>query len=322
MSCPSYHKSPDRKARVLTVHVYGCFNHTQDIKWSQSSERSDPLYRIVDKYGRDFIRDQKLVLPFPAVFGVYFQDFFRSFSLWRCKFNWNCELFISRSFVNQLLKKRLEKPEEGSLLFEHRRLLRSDICRTQCKLCSPVSICPLCEHTIGHFTFALKAENKRIQQYTLVRQLRCISSHRAFPEFATHKIDSYIIGNSPDVILVKDLAVTAILHVNNFYFAEQIRSRVDRHLFCIWASAFIEGRLGQFHQEVYNSESLDSPSLDISKVNINLDVLGNFADYDSYLLLPASQLRDIPFRGLINLDSHYPCYPLLESWEIEAALLE
>jgi hypothetical protein len=322
MSCPSYHKSPDRKARVLTVHVYGCFNHTQDIKWSQSSERSDPLYRIVDKYGKDFIRDQKLVLPFPAVFGVYFQDFFRSFSLWRCKFNWNCELFISRSFVNQLLKKRLEKPEEGSLLFEHWRLLRSDICRTQCKLCSPVSICPLCEHTISHFAFALKAENKIIQQYISVRQLRCLFSGRGFPEFATHNIVSYIIGNTPEVRLVVEIAVQAIIHVNYFSFAEQIRSKVDRLLFNTWASAFVEGRLGQFEQEVFNSESLDNPSLDINKVNFNLPRLGNFDSYESYLLLPAGHQRDISFRNTVNRHNYYPSYPLLEVSNIEDALLE
>ena len=321
MSCPSFHKIRDPKARVKTIHVYGSYNHSSDIKWAQPIEKSDPLYRVVDRFGDDLIHGSKLALPFPGVFGAYFQDFFRVFSLWRFKFNWVHRLSINKTFVNRLLEKRLSSSREGSLLFRHKDSLRADICKTQCEFCSPVSSCPLCEHTIGHFTFALKAENKRIQQYTLVKQLRCISSHRAFPEFATHKIVTYIIGNSPDVILVKDLAVTAILHVNNFYFAEQIRSRVDRHLFCIWASAFIEGRLGQFHQEVYNSESLDSPSLDISKVDFNLDVLGNFADYDSYLLLPAGQLRDIPYRDRENLNNHYPNYPLLESGDIEAALL-
>jgi hypothetical protein len=96
------------------------------------------------------------------------------------------------------------------LLFKHRKVLRSDICRTQCELCSPISICPLCEHTIGHFTFALKAENKRIQQYISVRQLRCIFSGRDFPEFAIHKIVSYVIGHSSEVKLVVDIAVEAI----------------------------------------------------------------------------------------------------------------
>jgi hypothetical protein len=323
MSCPSYHKSPDRKARVLTVHVHGIFNQTQDIKWTQPSERSDPLYRIVDRYGGDLIRDHKLVLPFPGVFGVYFQDFFRSFSLWRFRFNWNFKLFISRGFVNQILKKRLDnKSREGSLLFKHRKVLRSDICRLQCEFCSPVSSCSLCEFTIGHFTFALKAENKRVQQYISVRQLRCISSGRDFPDFAIHKIVSYVIGHCTAVKFVVDISLEAIIHVNYFSFAEQIISKLDRLLFVIWASAFIDGRLGQFEQEVFNSESLDNPSLDINKVDFSLPRLGNFEDYDSYLLLPAGHQRDIAFRHTVNSNNYYPSYPLLESEDIATALLE
>lgn len=299
----AYNKEPNSTFRVKTIRHSFDFSSKVACDLNPEDPKCDPLYRVVDKQGRDLN-----VLPVPLAVLEFLEQFFQSFLFRQRDFNWNINIFRSRLLISRILEKSFAKEESGSKLYTYREQLSR--CPIECNSCESDFPCLLCQHTIGCFEQLIKAEYSETKAHFVLSKTK-------LPAVARPWVIEFLLGSSLVGELVVDASIHQIVHVHSRGFAPEIRSRITREVFVVWANAFIEGRLGQFQQTLYNLESLDFPNLPIEQVNGLLEKQGSFPDYETYLLLPENLYKDPAYCNRPNIDSEDRLFTPLDFLEIK-----
>ena len=141
--------------------------------------------------------------------------------------------------------------------------------------------CLFCEYSVQHLFILSQAERERGQQLDLLRETL------PFPVPVLHSISAFLRGDPWQLVLLKDLVLVRICHLQQRDFAPEILSIVTRKTFLLWAWAFIDGRLGQFDQRPFFTPDLQPT--------------GDYPDYETYLLRAYPFSRDFKYWNKANI---------------------